>query len=133
MVEIVDNDVTRTSVFFRDMAGSRLPVAVAHGEGRVSFKGESQKASLTGQNLVAVRYIDSQGKPTEVYPLNPNGSPEGITGIQTPDGRILALMPHQERVTTIQSNSWYTKEMLESWHGTGPWFRMFQNARQWVG
>ena len=133
MVEIVDNDVTRSSVFFRDMAGSRLPVAVAHGEGRVSFKSESQKASLIGQNLVAVRYIDSQGKPTEVYPLNPNGSPEGITGIQTPDGRILALMPHPERVTTIQSNSWYPKEMLESWHGTGPWFRMFQNARQWVG
>lgn len=133
MVEIVDNSVTRSSVFFRDMAGSRLPVAVAHGEGRVTFKSNSRKASLIGNDLVAVRYIDSQGKPTEKYPLNPNGSPEGITGIQTTNGRILALMPHPERVVTLQSNSWYPKEMLQSWHGSGPWFRMFQNARQWVG
>lgn len=133
MVEIVENEVTKSSVFFRDMAGSRLPVAVAHGEGRVAFKDETQKDLLTRQSLIAVRYIDSKGEPTEVYPLNPNGSVKGITGVHTPDGRILAMMPHPERVTTLQSNSWYPEGMLSSWKNTGPWFRMFQNARNWCG
>ncbi|KAI5119854.1 hypothetical protein M0805_000688 [Coniferiporia weirii] len=133
MVEIIDNEVTASSVFFRGMSGSKLPVAVAHGEGRVSFNDDTQQSALAEQNLIAVRYVDSQGKPTEIYPLNPNGSPGGITGVQTPDGRVLALMPHPERVATLQSNSWYPSTMLQSWHGSGPWFRMFQNARQWCG
>jgi phosphoribosylformylglycinamidine synthase len=79
--------------------------------------------------LVAIRFIDSQGRPTEVYPLNPNGSPAGITGVQTPNGRVLALMPHPERVAALESNSWYPPSLKEAWKGTGPWFRMFQNAR----
>ena len=133
MVEIVENEITRSSVFFHDMAGSKLPVAVAHGEGRVTFADEAQKESFSKENLVAVRYIDSQSKPTEVYPLNPNGSPDGITGVHTRDGRILAMMPHPERVTTLQSNSWYPRDMVTSWNGVGPWFRMFQNARKWCG
>ena len=133
MVEIVENEITRSSVFFHDMAGSKLPVAVAHGEGRVTFADEAQKESFSKENLVAVRYIDSQSKPTEVYPLNPNGSPDGITGVHTRDGRILAMMPHPERVTTLQSNSWYPWDMVTSWNGVGPWFRMFQNARKWCG
>ncbi|KAF8196577.1 hypothetical protein BJ912DRAFT_955708 [Pholiota molesta] len=101
MVEIVDNDTTRSSVFFSDMAGSKLPVAVAH-------------AALEASGLVAVRYVDSQGKPTE-----------------TPNGRVLALMPHPERVTMLEANSWYSPSLKEVWGGTGPWFRLFQNARKW--
>ena len=132
MVEIVDGDVTRSSVFLHDMAGSKLPVAVAHGEGRASFIDRDHQLSLVSQGLLAIRYLNSQGAPTELYPQNPNGSPEGITGVQTPDGRVLALMPHPERVVTLDSNSWYPSSMADSWKGTGPWFRMFQNARKWV-
>lgn len=131
MVEVVENDVTKTSVFLSDMAGSKLPIAVAHGEGRVSFSDIAQKEGLVSQGLVAVRYIDSRGAPTELYPLNPNGSPDGITGLQTPDGRVLALMPHPERVVTLESNSWYPPEFNGSWKEVGPWFRIFQNARRW--
>ncbi|OCB88403.1 phosphoribosylformylglycinamidin [Sanghuangporus baumii] len=133
MVEIVENEVTASSVFFRDMGGSKLPVAVAHGEGRATFDSEEKGKTFVSQQLAALRYVDSHGKPTELYPLNPNGSPGGITGAQTPDGRILALMPHPERVTALQSNSWYPPEMAKSWLGTGPWFRIFRNARQWCG
>ncbi|EKM54765.1 uncharacterized protein PHACADRAFT_258833 [Phanerochaete carnosa HHB-10118-sp] len=133
MVEVVPGAVTAASVFLHDMAGSRLPVAVAHGEGRVSFREAGQRAQLETAGLVAVRYVDPAGVPTEVYPLNPNGSPGGITGIQTPNGRVLALMPHPERVVTLESNSWYPAEMAESWKGVGPWFRLFQNARRWCG
>jgi phosphoribosylformylglycinamidine synthase len=81
--------------------------------------------------LVALRYVDSKGRPTERYPFNPNGSPGGITGVQTPDGRVLALMPHPERVVTLESNSWYPPALKESWKDVGPWFRLFQNARRW--
>ncbi|KAL1942001.1 hypothetical protein VTO73DRAFT_6531 [Trametes versicolor] len=133
VVEVVPNEVTARSVFLRDMAGSRLPVAVAHGEGRAAFAAEGQRAALEGAGLVALRYVDSAGAPTEVYPLNPNGSPGGITGVQTPDGRVLALMPHPERVVALESNSWYPPEFADAWKGTGPWFRFFQSARKWCG
>ncbi|KIM75686.1 hypothetical protein PILCRDRAFT_826988 [Piloderma croceum F 1598] len=132
MVEIVDGEVTRSSVFLKDMAGSKLPVAVAHGEGRAHFANDDHRRSLELQGLLAVRYLDSCGQPTELYPLNPNGSPEGITGVQTPDGRVLALMPHPERVAALECNSWYPCSMVDSWKGSGPWFRMFQNSRRWV-
>ena len=131
MVEVIQNEVTESSVFLNDMAGSKLPIAVAHGEGRASFSDVAHKDSLVSQHLVAIRYVDSAGTPTELYPLNPNGSPDGITGVQTPDGRVLALMPHPERVTTLESNSWYPPQLRDSWKGMGPWFRMFQNARRW--
>jgi phosphoribosylformylglycinamidine synthase len=133
MVEIVDNPITRNSVFFEGMEGSKLPVAVAHGEGRVSFSSSSQSnhETLLEKGLVALRYVDSQGKPTEVYPLNPNGSPGGITGVQTPDGRVLALMPHPGRVAMLEANSWYPKKVQDEWGRIGPWFRLFQNARRW--
>ncbi|KAI0645991.1 phosphoribosylformylglycinamidin [Trametes meyenii] len=133
VVEVVPGEVTARSVFLRDMAGSKLPVAVAHGEGRVAFAREGQRAALEGQGLVGLRYVDSAGSPTEVYPLNPNGSPGGITGVQTPDGRVLALMPHPERVVALESNSWYPPEFADAWKGTGPWFRLFQSARKWCG
>ena len=131
LVGVSDNDVTRKSVFLRDMIGSRLPVAVAHGEGRASFvAGKQQQEKFVAGGLGALQYVDSQGNPTEHYPLNPNGSPDGITGVQTPDGRVLALMPHPERVTMLESNSWYPAEMAEVWKGEGPWFQLFKSARQ---
>jgi len=132
LVEVVDNLTTQDSVFLRGMNGSRLPVAVAHGEGRTEFAPGALE-DFNAQGLGAVRYVDGVGKPTEVYPLNPNGSPGGLTGVQTADGRVLALMPHPERVVTLESNSWYPSKMKDSWGGVGPWFRMFQNARQWCG
>ena len=131
MVEVVETPVTRTSVFFSDMAGAKLPVAVAHGEGRAAFATPAQQAALEAAGLVSVRYVDSTGAPTEVYPLNPNGSPAGITGVQTPNGRVLALMPHPERVTMLDANSWCSPSVKEAWGSTGPWFRLFQNARKW--
>ena len=132
MVEIADNEVTRSSVFLAGMGGSRMPVAVAHGEGRAAFLGGAEQLeSVKKRGLVALQYVDSQGKPTMAYPLNPNGSLEGITGLQTPNGRVLALMPHPERVVALESNSWYPQELKESWKGMGPWFRLFENARKW--
>ena len=132
LVEVVDSVLLEDSVFLCGMGGSRLPVAVAHGEGRAEFAPDALDA-FNAQNLGVVRYVDSAGKPTEVYPLNPNGSPGGITGVQTPNGRVLALMPHPERVVTVESNSWYPSNMIRKWSGVGPWFQLFQNARQWCG
>ena len=115
------------SLFFNGMAGSRLPVAVAHGEGYAEF---ADAAALTQvQPLVALRFVDNTGQVTERYPLNPNGSPQGITGLTTPDGRFTILMPHPERVFRTVQNSWHP----DGWGEDGPWLRMFQNARQWVG
>ncbi|KAJ7121958.1 CobB/CobQ-like glutamine amidotransferase domain-containing protein [Mycena crocata] len=131
MVEVVDNDVTRASVFLSAMAGSKLPIVVAHGEGRVAFSAPEHRQSLEARGLVGLRYIDGRGQPTEVYPANPNGSPGGITGVQTPDGRVLALMPHPERVVALESNSWYSASLKKEWSNIGPWFQIFQNARKW--
>ena len=115
------------SLFFKDMEGSRIPVAVAHGEGYAEFSDAA--AMQAAQPLVALRYVDHHGTPTERYPLNPNGSPMGITGLTTPDGRFTILMPHPERVFRSAQNSWRP----EGWGEDGPWLRMFRNARRWVG
>ncbi|KAG8970331.1 hypothetical protein FRC03_009604 [Tulasnella sp. 419] len=131
MVEISSSEATQNSVFLRDMRGSKLPVAVAHGEGRASFVPDWGYTQLMKEGLEAVRYVDDKGTPTERYPLNPNGSPGGLTGVQTADGRVLAMMPHPERVTTAESNSWYPDDKLEDWSGVGPWFQMFRSARLW--
>ena len=131
MVEVIDSPITRKSVFLRDMVGSKLPVAVAHGEGRASFSSQSQRNAFLSSSLAAVRFVDSQGLPTESYPSNPNGSPGGLTGVQTPDGRVLALMPHPERVVQLESNSWFPEEMRGVWEGVGPWFQLFVSARRW--
>ena len=133
MVQIPQSNVTRRSVFLRDIVGSKLPVPVAHGEGRVSFsKGDSQLQALRTAGLIATQYVDSEGVPTEVYPMNPNGGVDGIAGVQTPDGRVLALMPHPERAATLESNSWYPPAFSHAWGGVGPWFKLFQSARAWV-
>ncbi|TCW30777.1 phosphoribosylformylglycinamidine synthase [Gulbenkiania mobilis] len=112
------------SIFLADMAGSRLPVVVSHGEGRAVFAAGAQEKAL-----VALRYIDGAGQPTETYPLNPNGSPAGITGVTTEDGRFTIMMPHPERVFRTVLNSWHP----EGWGENGAWFRMFASARRWVG
>ena len=115
------------SIFFAGMEGSRLPIATAHGEGRAVFK---DATALEGcQFLVAARYVDNRGKPTEAYPFNPSGTPQGITSVTTPDGRFTVLMPHPERVFRTVALSWHPDE----WGDDSPWMRMFRNARAWVG
>jgi phosphoribosylformylglycinamidine synthase len=123
LVEVLDSP----SIFFTGMAGSRLPVAVAHGEGYAEFA--DAQALARAQPLIALRFVDNGGNVTERYPLNPNGSPQGITGLTTPDGRYTLLMPHPERVFRTVQNSWHP----DGWGEDGPWLRMFRNARRWVG
>lgn len=123
-----------SGVFFRDMAGSRLPVAVAHGEGRAEFADEASSKRCKEANLIPLRYIDPVTNHTTTrYPFNPNGALNGVAGVQSPDGRVLAVMPHPERTTIASSNSYVPPGKLEEWKGKGPWFRLFQNARLWVG
>ncbi len=117
-VEVVESP----SIFFTSMAGSRLPVAVAHGEGRALFDGSSTA-------VIAAKFVDNYGEPTETYPLNPNGSPGGLTAVTTTDGRVTLMMPHPERVFRTVTNSWHP----DDWGEDGPWMRMFRNARMWVG
>jgi phosphoribosylformylglycinamidine synthase len=114
------------SLFFAGMEGSRIPVAVAHGEGYAEFADAGALASA--QPLVTLRYVDNHGAATESYPFNPNGSPQGITGLTTADGRYSILMPHPERVFRTVQNSWHPAQ----WPEDGPWLRMFRNARRWV-
>jgi len=111
------------SLFFRGMAGSRLPVVVAHGEGRAVFSRAADQVAAR----VALRFVDAAGRPTERYPLNPNGSPEGITGLTSEDGRATLLMPHPERVFRSLQLSWRPPD----WGEASPWLRMFRNARVW--
>jgi len=113
------------SVFFRGMAGSRIPVAVAHGEGRASFTGAVDQAAAR----TALRYVDGDGAVATTYPLNPNGSPDGIAGLTSDDGRATILMPHPERTPRSANHSWYPA----GWPDDSPWLRMFRNARVWVG
>lgn len=130
MVEIVDDTTSSmdSSIFLSNMRGSRFPIAVAHGEGQATFASHESYKQFTKDNLTVMRYVDNYGKTTEKYPYNPNGSPAGITGIRTPNGRVLAMMPHPERVTVLHANSWYPAGLLTE----GPWLRMFRNARKWV-
>jgi len=115
------------SLFFDGMEGSRMPVAVAHGEGYAEFR--DQKQFEAARPVICLRFVDNRGRPTELYPLNPNGSPQGITGLTTPDGRFTILMPHPERVFRTVQHSWHPGD----WGEDGPWMRMFRNARRWVG
>jgi len=121
MVEILDSP----SILFEGMAGSRLPVATAHGEGRARF----ETAADLERAIVAMRYVDNRGKATELYPANPNGSPRGITGFTTADGRFTIVMPHPERVFRSVQMSWAPDGAPED----SPWMRMFRNARRRIG
>ncbi|RUR53549.1 phosphoribosylformylglycinamidine synthase [Vreelandella populi] len=117
------------SILLAGMEGSQLPIAVAHGEGRAEFRDTAHLRSMQSSNQIALRYIDNYGQVTTRYPANPNGSPSGITGLTTPDGRVTIMMPHPERVTRAVTNSWRPAE----WTKDGAWLRLFRNARVWVG
>ncbi|HYN13309.1 MAG TPA: phosphoribosylformylglycinamidine synthase [Burkholderiales bacterium] len=116
MVEIVESP----SILFAGMAGSRIPIVTAHGEGR---------PNIANPSIVCMRYVNNRGEATETYPYNPSGSPQGITGLTTADGRFTIVMPHPERVFRTVQMSWAPPGMGED----SPWMRMFRNARQWVG
>jgi phosphoribosylformylglycinamidine synthase len=113
------------SLFFQGMEGSRIPVATAHGEGRALFT----RDRTPDQAIVTMRFVDNRGVATESYPFNPNGSPAGITGVTTPDGRFTVVMPHPERVFRTVQMSWHPP----GWGEDSPWMRLFRNARAWVG
>jgi phosphoribosylformylglycinamidine synthase len=123
LVEVLESP----SIFMNGMAGSRLPVPVAHGEGRMVFR-QPEHAALA-DTLGVLRYVDGRGQATENYPDNPNGSHGGLTGMTTPDGRFTILMPHPERAFRTMQYSWHPKE----WGADGPWLRMFRNARRFLG
>jgi phosphoribosylformylglycinamidine synthase len=121
MTEVLESP----SLFFAGMAGSRMPIANAHGEGRAVFASEQARAKA----IVAARYVDSHGRPTEHYPENPNGSPAGINAVTTADGRFTIIMPHPERVRRTVQMSWQPPGLGED----SPWMRMFRNARRHIG
>ena len=119
MVEVSDSP----SIFFKGMAGSKLPVVVSHGEGRAVF------AEGKGETTVAMRYVDNRGAVATTYPFNPNGSPDGLASVTTADGRFTIMMPHPERVFRSAQMSWHPADM----HGDSPWLQLFHNARRFVG
>jgi phosphoribosylformylglycinamidine synthase len=123
LVEIVESP----SLFLQGMAGSRLPIATSHGEGRAVF--ENDDARYAASYTVALRYVDNNGQVADEYPANPNGSRDGICGLANEDGRVTIMMPHPERVAMTRQNSWHP----DSWGDDGPWMRMFRNARVAVG
>jgi phosphoribosylformylglycinamidine synthase len=125
LVEIVPSP----SVMLAGMAGSRLPVAVAHGEGRAEFASADAESAFLGAGLTAFRYIDTRGAVAQHYPANPNGSPHGIAAVTSADGRVTLTMPHPERSFRYVQNSWRPQGAGED----SGWMRMFRNARVWVG
>ena len=121
MVEVLESP----SIFFAGMAGSRLPIAVAHGEGYADFSQHGDPKAVQR----ALRFVDHAGRATEAYPANPNGSAGGLTAVTTPDGRFTAVMPHPERVFRNVQASWTPLDR----GAPSPWRRMFGNARRWLG
>jgi phosphoribosylformylglycinamidine synthase len=124
MVEIQKND----SIFFSGMQGSRMPIAVSHGEGRAEFKSEADLLAAQNNQAIALQYVDNYGRVTQRYPANPNGSPLGIAGLTSRDGRATIMMPHPERVFRTVANSWHPQD----WQEDGAWMRMFRNARVYL-
>ncbi len=123
LVEIVESP----SLFLQGMAGSRIPIATSHGEGRAVFADDT--ARFTASYTIALRYVDNYGEVANQYPANPNGSLDGICGLSNEDGRVTILMPHPERVAMTRQNSWHP----DDWGEDGPWMRMFRNARIFIG
>ncbi len=125
MVEVLESK----SILFAGMAGSRMPIAVAHGEGRAEFRTDANLAAVKDNGQVAMRFVDSQGDVAARYPANPNGSPSGVTAICNEDGRVTILMPHPERTIHGVTGSWWP----DATRGPRtPWFRIFENARSWL-
>ncbi|PKO79206.1 MAG: phosphoribosylformylglycinamidine synthase, partial [Betaproteobacteria bacterium HGW-Betaproteobacteria-13] len=125
MTEVVDSP----SILLAGMAGSRMPIVVSHGEGRAVFAAETDREKA----LLALRYVDNHGQPTETYPQNPNGSALGATGFTTADGRFTIMMPHPERTARTLQMSWAPQSMIDESPDASPWLRMFRNARKWLG
>ncbi len=117
------------SLMLEGMVGSRMPIAVSHGEGFVEVRDDAHLATLEHKGLVALRFVDHFGKVTQQYPANPNGSPNGITAVTNESGRVTIMMPHPERVFRTVSNSWHPEE----WGEDSPWMRIFRNARKQLG
>ena len=124
MVQIEENP----SILLRDMEGARLPIAVAHGEGRVEWSGNASRSRAEDGGLIAARFVDGHGQVAARYPANPNGSPDGVTALTTADGRVTIMMPHPERVFRTVQYSWAPS----TWGEEAPWLRMFRNARAWL-
>lgn len=123
LVEVLESP----SLFLQGMAGSRMPIATSHGEGRAGFSDESDR--FMASHMIALRYVDNYGNVADTYPANPNGSHDGICGLSNEDGRVTIMMPHPERVARTIQNSWHP----DDWGRDGPWMRMFLNARMAVG
>ena len=123
MAEILDS----ASLFFDAMQGSMMPVVVAHGEGRVETR-DCSTTELLERKLACMRYVDAMGEGSEIYPLNPNGSEQGLNGFSNEDGRFTIMMPHPERIFRSVQNSWPVPE----WGEYSPWMRLFRNARRWI-
>jgi phosphoribosylformylglycinamidine synthase len=123
LVQVQESD----SIFLQGMAGSHMPIAIAHGEGHAEFASDQQRQACEAK--VALRFVDGHGQVTQSYPANPNGSINGITGLTAANGRVTIMMPHPERVYRSCTNSWVDS----AWGEDGPWMRMFRNARVWVG
>ena len=117
-----------SSILLQGMAGSHMPVAVAHGEGRAEFVDAAHQQALVDSNAIAMRYVDNHLAVTEQYPANPNGSPMGVSAVSSDDGRVTIMMPHPERVFRAIQNSWQPSE----WDEDGAWMRLFRNGRVWV-
>ncbi|MBZ4421937.1 phosphoribosylformylglycinamidine synthase [Myxococcus sp. RHSTA-1-4] len=127
---LVTVEVARTpSLFYRDMEGSRMLIVASHGEGRAEFSSDEEAARVNGLGFVTTRFVDNHGRVAATYPANPNGSPHGIAGLTTRDGRFTITMPHPERVHRSVQHSWRPRD----WGDDGPWMRMFRNARAWLG
>jgi phosphoribosylformylglycinamidine synthase len=123
LVEVLESP----SIFLQGMAGSRMPIATSHGEGRAVFAEDTDR--YMASHMIAVRYVDNYGNVADRYPANPNGSVDGICGLSNDDGRVTIMMPHPERVARTMQNSWHPRD----WGADGPWMRMFRNARVAVG
>jgi phosphoribosylformylglycinamidine synthase len=121
LVEVIDSP----SILYKGMEGSRLPIVVAHGEGFAQFKDENQLEAAA--EYVTLRFVDGHGNASETYPVNPNGSPQGITGLTSDDGRFNILMPHPERTHRVENFSWHPEGWTRS-----PWLRVFENVRVWL-
>ncbi|PHH69879.1 hypothetical protein CDD82_7464 [Ophiocordyceps australis] len=122
-----------SSVFFHGMNGSALPVVVSHGEGRAEFDSGDSLDELSRQGMVVLRYVDNELETTERYPFNPNGSPGGVAGVASRDGRVVAMMPHPERTVLADVGSYMPADEVEEWGEYGPWVRIYRSVRRWVG
>ncbi|KAK8133541.1 hypothetical protein PG984_005553 [Apiospora sp. TS-2023a] len=130
---MVKVEESASPVFFHGMGGSYLPIAVSHGEGRASFSGPGDLETLSQGKQVPVRFVDNRLQVTEQYPYNPNGSPGGVAAVSSADGRVLAIMPHPERTVMADVASYLPPNQRKEWELYGPWLRLFQSARRWIG